>query len=537
MQPKRKSLGKVLLISLPILMLIFLGGRYFIFTQIRKAIRERLTNLRTEGIDIRFDDVQFNIWNGRIAVRELHAGLGEDSVQQGLTLATPLFVIDGIQLLPFITSRTLSISTIKIFDPRIAYNDRAKFPDKKIRKSVLDNIQIEDIRISNASVLLKDSTGTDTTARINLQLDVKHLGLRTNRDSVIWDDADISVRDLKVDLPTMFYSCSLRSLHLSLADKIFQMDSLRIIPAYGKRAFMKKVNKQTDRISGLISHLTLEGMEATRDSVLHISVKKMSTNFYLDIFRDKRYPFIKNFHTILPAHFVQRLPFQFMVDSFRVNKSYISYEEFPEKGDSSGRVFFEKLSVNIVGLHNQPHLKNSVEMDAYAKFMGAGDLTAHFTFPTDTLKPYRARGSLKNFRMDRLNDMLGAAAQVKISSGVMQELKFNFQYNPLRSVGEVELNYKDLKIVSLRENKNQKQAISFIKTLILNTFIIKKNMDEDLADDKKTGTILFYRDTKRSIFNYWWKSILSGIKSAYNLDRRESALKKKAEKRAGKVKK
>jgi hypothetical protein len=44
-------------------------------------------------------------------------------------------------------------------------------------------------------------------------------------------------------------------------------------------------------------------------------------------------------------------------------------------------------------------------------------------------------------------------------------------------------------------------------------------MDEDVARDKRTGTIEFYRDQKRSIFNYWWKSVFSGIKSAYKIDK------------------
>jgi hypothetical protein len=40
-----------------------------------------------------------------------------------------------------------------------------------------------------------------------------------------------------------------------------------------------------------------------------------------------------------------------------------------------------------------------------------------------------------------------------------------------------------------------------------------------VQDDKRKGNIGFDRDTKRSVFNYWWKSVLSGIKSAYNLDK------------------
>ena len=52
-------------------------------------------------------------------------------------------------------------------------------------------------------------------------------------------------------------------------------------------------------------------------------------------------------------------------------------------------------------------------------------------------------------------------------------------------------------------------------TLILNAFIVKKEMN---AEERK-GVILFYRDNRKAIFNYWWKSLLSGIKSLYNLDR------------------
>jgi hypothetical protein len=44
-------------------------------------------------------------------------------------------------------------------------------------------------------------------------------------------------------------------------------------------------------------------------------------------------------------------------------------------------------------------------------------------------------------------------------------------------------------------------------------------MDENDEKSERTGTVEFYRDTRRSIFNYWWKSVFSGIKSAYKLDK------------------
>ena len=47
-------------------------------------------------------------------------------------------------------------------------------------------------------------------------------------------------------------------------------------------------------------------------------------------------------------------------------------------------------------------------------------------------------------------------------------------------------------------------------------------MDERVDESKRTGAIGFERDEYRSIFNYWVKSLLSGIKAAYNLDKLEA---------------
>ncbi|HEY3401822.1 MAG TPA: DUF748 domain-containing protein [Ohtaekwangia sp.] len=507
-----------------------------IFRQVHKSLRERLTVLHKQGIDIRFADARFNIWNGSFSIDNLKASVGKDSVTHGLHASIPLLVVKGIQLIPFITSHTLKIEEISIYDPLLIYNDQAEFPNDKTRKSFLENIQISNIRLANAEVIMKDSLGADTIMQGNLQLEVQHLGLQKDRDSLIWNDADLTVRDLQLDMPASYYNLKIKNIRLMLSEGIFQIDSALIKPKLGKRAFMRKVNKQTDRIAGLIPKFSIEGFEIYRDTTLHIHAEKLVTGFYLEIFRDKRYPFIKDFYTCLPAHFVQRLPFQFTVDSLNVRDSFISYEEFPEKGDSSGRVFFDKLNASIAGLHNQAGKEKEIEMNANAELMGTGQLQVRFTFPTDTTKAYEAKGSLRNFNMTRVNDMLGAAAQAKVKSGNMREMKFSFQYNMLRSVGEVKLEYENLKIISLRENSKNEQATSFIKTLLLNTFIIKKNMDEDRPDDDKTGTILFYRDTKRSVFNYWWKSLLSGIKSAYDIDKLESVAKKKADKRAEKAK-
>jgi hypothetical protein len=94
-----------------------------------------------------------------------------------------------------------------------------------------------------------------------------------------------------------------------------------------------------------------------------------------------------------------------------------------------------------------------------------------------------------------------------------------------------QMNYQGLKVVMFkdpqasengkrkRKKKDEDGKKDNLKTFLLNTFILKKNMDGSLPEEERTGTISFERDKTRSIFNYWWKSLFSGIKSAFHLDK------------------
>ncbi len=102
---------------------------------------------------------------------------------------------------------------------------------------------------------------------------------------------------------------------------------------------------------------------------------------------------------------------------------------------------------------------------------------------------------------------------------MMRSLNFNFAYNKYTSHGGVALNYTDLRVVSLHEDENHQQAISGMKSFLINTLVLKKDIDEKSKDDQLKGTIQFNRDPRRAIFHYWWQSVFSGVKSAYGLDK------------------
>jgi hypothetical protein len=482
-------------------------------------LHERLRSLKEDGIDINFESADIDPWTGKIEVQQLKVKLGHDTLHRPLQAVIPYVLVKGIAIIPFLTDRSLVIGSISLAQPTISLTLNAELYKASGKKNILENINIDRVSITEALLFVKDSLARDTIIHIATDMHMKALGLEKENDSLTWKDADVEFTNLLLNFPRDLYRCTIKHMRLGLTDRVFELDSMRISPTVGRRAFMKKFGKEIDYIRGHVPSIRATGVNLYSYPRQSLEADKIEFNFRLHVFRDKRYPFRKAYHTTLPVHYLQRMPLSLSIDTAKVIDSYVSYEEYPEEGDSTGMVFFDNLQATITSIHNDASLGWDIAMRARAKFMGSGDLDVHFLFPADTNKPYKLNGSLRNFQLTKLNSMLGPAIQARVESGVMTGMEFQFLYNKYRADGSLELNYKDLKITSLRENKRNKAAVSLIKTLLLNTFIIKKNMDEDVREDKRTGTILFHRNTRRSIFNYWWKSVLSGVKSAYKLDK------------------
>jgi len=476
--------------------------------------------LRKEGIHISFDSVDLDPWNGHIFVKNLKVIVGRDSVRADIEASSRLLHIRGVEILPFLLEKTLTIRDIALYQPNIIYRDKSKIQSGK-NNMALDGIKINHINLAHASVLFKDSTATDTTSHLIMDIDIRKLVFRKEGDSLAWNKADLVISNLKVTAPKSFYSYSILKARLNLEEKIFTIDSLKVIPVYDKKMFARMANEQVSRLVASVPHINITGLEVWRDNQLHIDAKKIAVDFTLDVYRDKRYPFLKRTYAELPVQFIQKLPFQLQVDSLAITDSFVRYEEFPEKGDSTGYVFFEKINSSIAKVHNRASKEKAdeIKMVTSAKFMGKGDLDVIFTYPADTLKPYTTTGTLKNFPMTTINSILVPAAKVRIESGTMRNLNFTFAYTKYTSSGSILLNYKDLRVVSLHEDQNHQQAVSGMKSFLINTLVLKKDIDEKSKDDRLKGTIQFNRDPRRAIFHYWWQSIFSGVKSAYGLDK------------------
>ncbi|MDZ7691302.1 MAG: hypothetical protein U5K69_09260 [Balneolaceae bacterium] len=116
--------------------------------------------------------------------------------------------------------------------------------------------------------------------------------------------------------------------------------------------------------------------------------------------------------------------------------------------------------------------------------------------------------------MQALNPAVEPMGFVRLSSGTINAMEFDMELDQAKASGKILLNYSDLKVELLereqvKENE-EKQLLSFLA----NTVKIKRNNSEKPL---REGEITFERDPHKSIFNYWWKSLLSGLKGSIGM--------------------
>lgn len=495
---------------------LFAGGRLYFFWRLKKTIVNQLESLRSEGIYVHYKSLDVSAWTASIMITELElrSEVTDSACSSSANIAE--LNVKGISILPLIFGKKLVLTSVMFNYPSIHGANNFKLPNRsKNKKGYLKELEIGQLHIQSGTLEIFDSINCTRKTLANLDFEVKDAAIhKLGQDSMIWSVTTAKASAITVEFPSQFYKMTVKQILYSGEEKLIKLDSMQLTPAINRTEFARKSGHQVDQFTCTLPKLEVNGVEIGPSYRPSFSASHVALNFRLIVFRDKRFPRAARKPKILPVRFVRQFPYPLQIDSIKISSSFISYEEFPEKGKSTGSVFFNKLEA---GLYN---VSNDSIRDAYmrvsSRFMNAGNLHASFMFPLTSKKPYTVQGSLTKFSMPHLNGMLMPVGNVKIESGIMNALAFQFHYNEYKSEGELEVNYADLKVVSLR--KDQQKSINKFVSFLLRAFV-KKEVDKHDTVDKRTGRIEWERDSQKSIINYWWKSVLSGIEAVFNLDK------------------
>jgi hypothetical protein len=233
-------------------------------------------------------------------------------------------------------------------------------------------------------------------------------------------------------------------------------------------------------------------------------------------------------------HLLKKIPFYTILDSMQIENARVTYEEVAEGAELPGIILFNHISALLTGVTTDSAFYSKysfLELNSSSKLMNEGRLTVRMRFPLNTGEMvFHCSGKLTEFPMKAMNPMLTPAERISIKGGMTDSMIFSFDANNKESKGIMKFVYHDLKIEFL--NKNEKTGIlqDFL-AFLTHQFILK----EDNPAGKKpvrVTQIRYRRDPSRFMFNYSWKSLLSGIKPAIGVpDRNLKKLEKRIDKR------
>ncbi|UII30283.1 AsmA family protein [Fulvivirga ulvae] len=533
---------KFIIISGTILLVILALGTFLLFEYANPWIEEKLAkqldSLKNSSLNLTYKDLDVNILSG-------HASLDSVSItsvegKNHYTFSFGQLSISGLGVVSYLLNNQIKVGSIKLSSPHLVFT-RVLDADSLNRQETsappdLPDLVIKSFETDNGTFIIRNKKGDSSNQLVSgkFELDVENIEAdsATSHEFKYVDIGELGFRlsDINITFPDSLYLTTIKKVNFNLNNRSIEIDSTTIKSRHEKYKLSHVVNHEIDWLDLYNPTIKISGISIDQllNNGAYYTEKITIEGFNALVFRDKRLPFPQKPDTELLHQFIAKLKPKIAIDTIQLKRGNIEYQEFVKQGVGPGKVTFEELYASFYNFTNvdsiQKKSKYTAYMDARSNVMGKTLLQASFTFPlTDNHQQYTVSGSMKGVELEAFNPMLEDVAFVKIQQGHMNDLDFSFKYNQEESNGTMKFAYEGLKINTLDKESNQSKGLGEnIKSFIANTFVVKTNNVKD--GNFRVGSIQFKRDKKKSIFNYWWKSLLTGFRSSTGIKAPEETI-------------
>jgi hypothetical protein len=410
----------------------------------------------------------------------------------------------GISIVNWIRGRHISIKSLTFNGGKVELSIDTTQAVKRDSINV-SGINIDRILFDDVDVTIRKDTLVEYRGKVKA---VIHFLAAKDLDDYSVRNVETYVSDFSMTNAGGLYSLRIKTFSFDKELKKLHIDSLKLEPVLNKEDFAKKVKSQQTRTSLILGSVDAEGVNMAvhmEDTSFMIS-SLIINGGVVHAYKNKKYPFKRKEKFPLPMASFQSLPFGIEVDTVKLHRSTITYEELPTEGYHTSHITFEDVEATMNSVNNRAfrNLSGISTLEASARVMKSGSIKATFKLPLEEKQKYTAEGTITNFPLHELNPLLRDLAFVEISSGRLNKMNFAFTYDDVGSQGQVRFDYENLKIRGLKKEP-EKQFAAF-KTMLINTAV--KNAET------LTGNINVQRNQKKAVFNLWTISLVDGIKNA-----------------------
>ena len=526
MKPSQK---KALIFSLILVIIvsgIIIYKVFFLEDRVKRFLMEEVNGSSDGKYELVIDDLSIHLLRRSIHLHDIHFTTTELATQQ-VQADIESVSLNGFRLFRLIFSDELSINKIEIEAPSIdierafsegSGEDMMTLFDRGQGEGnqMVQNFSISETEISGLSIQLSETDGESYFSIESADFYLADIYISENED----ESPPIPVREFGFDMQNIYYRMdgglyilSAEQTDFSSASGTFNLSQFQLLPAYEEAEFFRQVGYRTDRIVLTTSDIQVTGIDF--DHAI-LSEQLIAEGLSVDqadviIFRDKNYPQQEERdHKPLPQEMIRSLTVPIHIADVSVQTSSIRYEELHEDAIERGAVYFNDLYVSMPDFTTIDSLMTqygALSIDTASKFMDTSDLNVQFTIPYNENLQH-IQGTLAQTDPQILNPVFEPLAGVQIESGIVQSVRFEMQLTDIRAIGNAEVIYDDLQIRLVDRETAEANLVRRVGSFFINTFAIRS---ENPPEDPRPGEVDFEREPEKSVFNYWWKSLQSGL--------------------------
>ncbi|MGB3617692.1 MAG: DUF748 domain-containing protein [Catalinimonas sp.] len=453
-----------------------------------------------------------------------------------ITAEVPRATLEGVRPEQLFDDGLLHLWSVRLDRPTLRLDDHRpdapadaapfdlrKLLDEKLRRVRVDRLSLADATVerhrharTGEPLLLKDLTAEV----VGFALD--SASVPTEERPLLADDVRGTLRGYTTKQPLQTISTG--EIGFSTAEHRVWIDEFGLTPVHRKQHFARALGYQKDYLQVSFKRAMFTGFRFDRllnDGAVEAGDVTVDGLYILD-YRDRQLPH-KRSPKPMPVDQLNRIPIKFTLDRVRLNKATVTYEELPPEGQVSGYIDFGNLDVTARNVTNDPTRiakKAEMEVNAEGLVMNQGRMKAHLVcYLDDPAHRFRLRGSMATFDLSEVNPILEPAAYMRVDEGTVDEVDFSLMGNEAFARGRMVFRYRDLKIsLANKKTGDTKKLGTEIASFFANTFVLRANNPRVPFSPAREGEIYYERDPYKSYFSYYWRAVLSGLKTSVGMN-------------------
>ena len=439
--------------------------------------------------------------------------------QSGLTGEIKSAKFKGIHLMKALFRKDIDIREVNIFNSRIT--GKVAFQGKvKPAKVSPVNIRIENLFFEKLFVDVKDTATAKVYSVKDGVLNVYDINVEKDDtlSTSILKQFDFDAPEFKTITADSLYTFSAIGINYSATSNTLTADSFAVQPNYTENGFTARNQFQTSLVEAKLSGITFHNFSVAgyikSGNIIssYIEIGEME----MKVFKDKRKELR---HVERPAfqNMIYNYPGAINTDSIGILSGNIVYTEYSEKAIEKGSISFSEIDATIYKITNDTIYKTEkayLELKANALFMGKGKVTVLLKARIfDNQNTFAVNGTLSGMEVSELNPILEKSASITITSGKINSMNFSFSANNTKATGNLKLIYEGLNFSVMNKQTGSTKAIKEqVKSLIANIIVLESNPIP--GKEVRQGIIEHERDPEKFIFGYFFRALMSGIKTS-----------------------